>query len=75
MRTGSLPPNAVVDLTAIDPVAEKSWILDLDAFGGQASAFEPDWIVKQIDQYASRIYTVFRWVVTDQFLAHFGGTA
>ncbi len=75
MRTGTLPPNAVVDLTAIEPVAEKSWILDLDAFGGQASDFEPDWIVKQIDQYASRIYTIFRWVVTDQFLAHFGGTA
>jgi len=72
MRTGMLPPNAVVDLTAIDPVPERSWILDLDAFGDQAPEFDVDWVVKQIDQYASRIYAIFRWVVTDQFLAHFG---
>ena len=72
MRTGVLPPNAVVDLTAIEPVPQMSWILDLDVFGDQAAEFDADWVVKQVDQYASRIYAIFRWVVTDQFLEHFG---
>lgn len=73
MRTGALPANAIIDLTAVEPVPEKSWILDLDAFGEHAEDFDVDWIVREIKGYSARIYAVFRWVVTKRFLEHFGG--
>lgn len=72
-RWGFLPPGATVDPAAIEPAKEKSWILDLDMFSAAPMPFVVDGVVEQAQRYAERIYTVFRWAVTDQFLVRYGG--
>jgi uncharacterized protein (TIGR04255 family) len=71
-RWGCLPPEGTLDPAAIEPIAEPSWILDLDMFSTGAVPFAIDPVVEQARRYAERIYTVFRWAVTDEFLNRFG---
>ena len=73
-RWGCLPANATVDSAAIEPVKEKSWILDLDMFSSAPMPFVVDDVVAEAQRYAERIYTIFRWAVTDDFLVRYGGT-
>jgi len=72
-RWGRIPANGTVDPAAIDPIQEPSWILDLDMFSASKSPFIPDNIIADTQRYAERLYTFFRWVVTDEFLARYGG--
>ena len=72
-RWGCLPPDATVDPAAIEPAKEKSWILDLDMFSAAPMPFGVDHVVAEAQRYAERIYTIFRWAVTDDFLLRFGG--
>jgi uncharacterized protein (TIGR04255 family) len=72
-RWGCLPPGATVDPAAVESVAEKSWILDLDMFTTDPSPFQVDRVVARARGFAERIYTVFRWAVTDEFLVRYGG--
>lgn len=72
-RWGCLSAGATYD-PAIEPPHEKSWILDLDMFSASARPFVVDRVIAEARGYAERIYTVFRWAVTDQFLARYGGT-
>lgn len=73
-RWGVLPPETTVDPAVVEPSKEKSWILDLDMFGTTPMEYAPDRIIKEVRRYAERIYTVFRWAVTDDFLARYGGS-
>ena len=72
-RWGSLPAGATVDPAAIEPAQDKSWILDLDMFSAAPMAFDVDRVVVEAQRYAERIYTIFRWAITDSFLARYGG--
>jgi len=72
-RWGCLPPGATVDPAAIEPENEKSWILDLDMFSAAPMPFIVEDVVAEAQRYAERIYTVFRWAVTDDFLVRYGG--
>lgn len=72
-RWGSLPPGATLD-EAIEPVEEKSWILDLDMFSASTAPFDVDHVIAEAQRYAKRIYAIFRWTVTDDFLRRYGGT-
>ncbi|MGE5362165.1 MAG: TIGR04255 family protein [Bacteroidales bacterium] len=72
-RWGVLPPGATVDPAAIEPANEKSWILDLDMFSTSPMPFVVDDVVAEARRYSERIYTVFRWAVTDGFLVRYGG--
>lgn len=72
-RWGCLPPGATVDPAAIEPASEKSWILDLDMFSAAPMPFVVDHVVVEAQRYAERIYTIFRWAVTDDFLLRYGG--
>lgn len=72
-RWGFLPPGATVDPSAIEPAQEKSWILDLDMFSTTPVPFVVDRVVAEAQRYAERVYTVFRWAVTDDFLLRYGG--
>jgi uncharacterized protein (TIGR04255 family) len=73
-RWGRLPPGATVDPAAIEPAKEKSWILDLDMFSASAMPFAVDRVVADAQRFAERLYTIFRWAVTDDFLRRYGGT-
>lgn len=73
VRWGLLPPGGTVDPAAIDPINERSWILDLDMFRSEPRKFEPDAILSDTRIYAERSYSFFRWAVTDEFLRLYGG--
>lgn len=73
-RWGHLPPGATVDPAAIEPAQEKSWILDLDMYSATSMPFTVDRVISEAQHYAERIYTLFRWAVTDEFLVRYGGT-
>ena len=72
-RWGCLPPGVTLDPSAIEPAPEKSWILDLDMFSATPTPFTVDRAVEDAKRYATRIYTFFRWAVTDEFLQRYGG--
>jgi uncharacterized protein (TIGR04255 family) len=72
-RWGRLPPGTTVDPAAIEPSHEESWILDLDMFSTAPFPFEVDRVVADARNFAERIYTIFRWAVTDEFLRRYGG--
>lgn len=72
-RWGLLPPGATVDPAAIEPAPHKSWILDIDMFSASPIPFSVDRVVDDAKRYAERIYTFFRWAVTDDFLRRYGG--
>lgn len=72
-RWGQLPPNATVDPAAIEPIDEPSWILDLDMFCPESRPFSTRLVLDDYRAYSERIYTFFRWAVTDEFLRLCGG--
>lgn len=72
-RWGLLPENATPDPSAIEPISEASWILDLDMSTAAHAPFAADAICQTAEAFAARIYTFFRWAVTDEFLHRFGG--
>jgi uncharacterized protein (TIGR04255 family) len=73
-RWGVLPANATVDPNAIEPVEERSWVLDIDAFSQGERSFVAGEITQQARALTERIYAFFRWSVTDDFLKYYGGT-
>ncbi len=73
-RWGHIPAHATVDPNAIEPIPEKSWILDIDMFSHESRPFEPGSLTQNLRRFAERIYTVFRWAVTEEFLRRYGGT-
>lgn len=72
-RWGLIPAGATVDPTAIEPIEEPSWVLDVDMFSNEERPFVPGEIVSTARRYCERLYAVFRWAVTDGFLRRFGG--
>jgi uncharacterized protein (TIGR04255 family) len=72
-RWGCLPPGKTVDPAALEATDDKSWILDLDMFSAAPMPFVVDRVIAEAQRFAERIYTVFRWAVTDGFLARYGG--
>ena len=72
-RWGLVPGQATVDPAAIEPIEERSWLLDLDAFRPISQAFDVDATMIQARSFAERIYSIFRWAVTDEFLRRYGG--
>jgi uncharacterized protein (TIGR04255 family) len=72
-RWGHLPPNGTVDPMAIEPISVPSWILDLDMFSTTSCPFDVPRVLEKSAQYAERIYSMFRWAVSDEFLRLYGG--
>ena len=70
---GLIPANETIDSKTIKAIDKLSWILDLDAFQTKKRTLEVDVILKQTRYFAERIYSVFRWAVTDEFLRQYGG--
>lgn len=72
-RWGRLPPRGTVDPGAVEAIEEASWLLDIDTFQAETRPLDVDTLVEQARSFAERIYTIFRWVVTDEFLRRYGG--
>jgi uncharacterized protein (TIGR04255 family) len=72
-RWGLLPPHATIDPGAVDAVGERSWLLDLDAFVAETRDFDVMSASAAARGFCERIYSFFRWAVTDEFLRRYGG--
>jgi uncharacterized protein (TIGR04255 family) len=73
LRSGLVPAQSTVDPAAIEPIDGPSFILDIDMFSEATRSFSSESISRELVRYAERIYAVFRWAVTDEFLRHYGG--
>ena len=76
VRWGLLPAQSTVDPGGLDPIDEPSWILDTDAFLSFPAGSAELGVVSVVEQargFAERIYSIFRWAVTDDFLRRYGG--
>ena len=58
------------DIEAID---KKSWILNMDMFSNEKKNFVLREILETVEIHAECIHSFFRWVVTDNFIAFYGG--
>ncbi len=72
-RWGLVPGGSTVDPAAVEPIEGPSWLLDIDAFQSDSRAFDVDGAVAQARSFAERIYSIFRWAVTNEFLRRYGG--
>ena len=72
-RWGLMPIGATFDPGAIEPIAEPSWILDLDMSLSGNREFSVEALRIESRRFTERIYTFFRWAITDDFLRRFGG--
>ncbi len=70
-RWGRLPAGATYD-PGIEPARESSWVLDLDHHTSQPEDFDLATIGGKAADFCERIYTFFRWAITDAFLDEFG---
>lgn len=73
VRWGLVPAGAAIDLEAIEPLDKASWVLDFDMFSAAHTPVDPAAVAERTRHFAERIYTVFRWAVTPEFLARYGG--
>jgi uncharacterized protein (TIGR04255 family) len=73
-RWGSLPARGTIDADALEPIDEASWILDLDVWRADPQPFQADDLTQLTKTFAQRVYSVFRWIVTDDFLRFYGGS-
>jgi uncharacterized protein (TIGR04255 family) len=71
-RWGKLPANMAIDLNLVPPIGEDSWIIDLDVSKSGESPFLTEAIIETATLCAERIYAVFRWMVTKDFLKTYG---
>ena len=72
-RWGKLPPHATTDPHAIEPIATPSWIHDLDLFTDKSHTFGAAELAPVFESFAERLYSVFRAMVTDDYLIFYGG--
>jgi uncharacterized protein (TIGR04255 family) len=72
-RWGLLPPNAVID-PSMEPVNDRTWVLDLDMASTRPMPFDVEVTTETARRFASQIYEFFRWAVTDAFLEQFGAS-
>jgi len=77
VRWGWMPPNGSYDPSTVPPIAEKSWLLDIDSFKmcGPDQAFDIDQLNDLAVGLATRAYTFFRWAITDEFIKTYKGAA
>jgi uncharacterized protein (TIGR04255 family) len=71
-KWGFLPPNATHDPT-LPSAMEMSWILDIDAFKEERTAFDAKELTVGLEKLAELAYGFFRWSVKDSFIERFGG--
>lgn len=72
-RWGLVPALGTVDPAAVEAIDEPSWLLDIDAFQAETKEIHVEAVVQQAREFSERIYSVFRWAVTNEFLRRYGG--
>lgn len=71
LRWGIIPKNYTIDPNLLEPVGTASWLLDIDTSSSKQRPFEANSLTTIYQELSERAYAVFRWVMTDDGLAHF----
>ena len=72
-RWGKLPRKATIDPAIVEPLDKSTWVLDLDMSISEQINFDVQEIKDKTNDFSKRLYTIFRWIVTEDFLRHFRG--
>lgn len=72
-RWGFLPGGTTIDPSVVEPIQERSWILDLDMSTSGERRFDIEQLMDEALSFAKHLYAFFRWSVKDEFLRKFGG--
>lgn len=72
-RYGVLGQNQTYDPGSVAPIAEPSWVLDLDVYSEERKEFKKDSISAKAKDLSKYAYNFFRWTVTKEFLTAYGG--
>ena len=72
LRHGLMPPQATYDPSSLEPLPTPSWILDIDASKEGAMTFDATALSELARQFADRVYRLFRWIVTEEFMREHG---
>jgi uncharacterized protein (TIGR04255 family) len=78
IRCGYLSENTTFDPAILLPIDKKSLIIDIDlnnstAMMNTAIEFSPDTLINDLNNIAMRLYSIFRWAVTDDFIDFYKG--
>ncbi len=72
-RWGHVAENTTYDPNVIEPYHRPCWILDLDMHSTQSQPFESNELLATAAKYAEYLYSLFREMVTENFLRFYGG--
>jgi uncharacterized protein (TIGR04255 family) len=72
LRWGVMAAGMSPDPGAISPLAEESFVLDIDVWSSVQQKFESNDLSAAFQKLAERAYSVFRFAVTDEFLKVYG---
>lgn len=72
-RWGILPENSQFD-PGLPAVPYSSWFLDIDCYSEQEIEMTVAALEGEAAQLSRRAYGLFRWLVTAEFMTHFGAT-
>jgi uncharacterized protein (TIGR04255 family) len=72
-RWGHIPPGLSYDPASVDMLDKSSWVIDLDMFSRGPQPFVSAELLVLATKFAERNYSVFRDMVTDDFLKFYGG--
>ena len=72
-RWGNIAPNTTYAPNLLDPIQEPSWVLDLDMFTQETQPFKCAKLINVGKSFSDRIYSIFREMITDEFLEFYGG--
>lgn len=73
LRWGILPPHATIDPDVLEPIGERSFILDIDVWSAEQRNFALETFGPSFRALAERAYSVFRYATTESFLQTYGG--
>ncbi|ATI80569.1 hypothetical protein A6768_11585 [Sphingobium yanoikuyae] len=73
LRWGVLPPNGTFDPFVLEPIGKPSWVIDIDVSITGFTDFKAGALADHFYALAKRAYAIFRHMVTDAFLALYGG--
>ena len=74
LRLGKLPNGGTVDPNVLEPANGESFIIDIDVSLTAQKKFEPQELEMTFKKFAERVYTMFRDVVTDEFIKVYSET-
>lgn len=73
IRTGLAPPGHLPD-PSLEPLKRRGWLLDIDVVDNKAATLIADDVRERAHALTETQYQLFRWVVTEDFLTHYGAT-